>query len=240
MPPRFRVNRSECGEGGDGMPGRRDQTMKSILMAIASAVGGFFGFVIGCLFGVGLLMVWVSIGHYFECTTEISLLGYIGVMTTALLSHFTFKAVKPPMTPDERDYCVVTDDSYRWDITLKGYRGTSIKAEVGGTTIAFDNFDAAKIYYRRTERAHDPLKLHGRDLNYHTALGYDEQETRLWVVTAHSKAAAHDKVWYEESRRLLAYDGSRDHLLLVTNNEPRQRTYISWWSEQRSGARETA
>jgi hypothetical protein len=201
---------------------------KQFLIPIATAFGGY---VASVMMSLGLMVAWVSIGHYFECTTETSLLSYIGLMATALVSHFTVQTVKRPTKPDEKDCYVVTDDSYRWDITLKRHRGTAIKADLGGTTVAFDSFAAAKVYYQQTERAHDPMHLDGRTLSHHTMLGYDEQETKLWVVRASSKQVAYDKVWYDESRRIIGGDGRSDHVLLATNNEHRRRTYVSWWYE---------
>jgi hypothetical protein len=157
------------------------------------------------------------------------------------LSEFTrpplASPVKPPGTQESRDFYVVTDESYRWDITRPASRW-KVERQLCGSTHAFDNLEAARLKCQQLEGEHNLLELEGHDLWYHETFGYKEQETRMWVVFAESKTQAYDKVWYDESRRRLGKNGRTDHLLLVTNNEERRKTYLDWWSLQRVAARQ--
>jgi hypothetical protein len=185
------------------------------------------------------VILWVAVGHYyFGFSTEIVLLALIALNVTAFVGVQTAmhvqaqaQAIKMP----ERDFYVVTEDSYRWDITRNGTRH-GVKRELGSAIQAFDSFEVAMFRYRQLEKEHDPLKLEGRDLGYHETFGYDEQETTLWVISAQSKAEAYRKVFFDESRRLIGF-GDDDHALLVTDNRERQQRYLDWWGDQMDLAR---
>jgi hypothetical protein len=138
------------------------------------------------------------------------------------------QAPEPQALP-ERDFYVVTHDTYRWDLPRNLVRPSTAKPGLGGTIYAYDTLAAAEMKYRHLEAEQQPLNLEGHDLTYHENYGYDEEETRLWVVYARSKTEAHDKLFYDDSRRFLGHDGRTDDLLLVTDNEPRKKQYLEWW-----------
>jgi hypothetical protein len=175
----------------------------------------------------------VGIGHYYlQFPLDVTILAYIAVQMTAIAVQMTTPglAPAPQAQPPERDFYVVTNESYRWDPTTSVVRPRTAKSEFAGTINAYDTLAAAEMKYRQLEAEHSPLDLEGHDLSYHERGGYDEEETRLWIVYAHSKTEAHDKVFYDDSRNRLGHDGRTDDLLLVTNNEPRRKQYLNWWS----------
>jgi hypothetical protein len=208
--------------------------MRSLLDA-STVVGAGLGALLKILVPV---IVWVGIGHYYlNFPLEVTLLAYIAVQITTLCVAQASQ-VQPPNTPESRDFYVVTDDSYHWDLTLNISRW-KVEPQLGGSTQAFDNLEAARLTYQQLEGEHNPLELEGHDLRYHEIFGYDEQETRTWVVFAQSKTQAYDKVWYDESRRRLGHDRRTDHLLLVTDNEKRRQTYREWWRQQRAATQQS-
>ena len=181
------------------------------------------------------LVGWVATTHYWlGMSVEVALLGFIAVMTSALVSIAQEQASRKPEPKPLQDFYVVTDERYRWDITHGVMRAQKLKPELGRTIFAFDTLAAAEVKYQWLEDEHSPLDLEKSDLWYHETFGYDEEETRLWVVYAHSKTEAHDKVFYDESRAILGHDGRTDDLLRVTDNDGRKQEYLAWWREKRA------
>ena len=188
------------------------------------------------LAAIGVPLVgWVAAAHYWlGMSVEVALLGFIAVTTSVLASIAQEQASRKPEPKPPRDFYVVTDERYRWDITHGVMRTRKLKRELGGTMFAFDTLAAAEVKYRQLEDEHSSLDLENADLWYHETYGYDEEETRLWVVYAHSKTEAHDKVFYDDSRAVLGHDGRTDDLLRVTDNDGRKQEYLAWWGEQRA------
>jgi hypothetical protein len=189
---------------------------------------------LGLLLGAAASIVgWVALAHHWlGMSTETALLAFIAFATcgvTAFLALAQTQRVSEPQLPPERDFYVVTNESYRWNRTTSVVRPNTAKPELGGTIYAYDNLATAEMKYRQLESEHPPLNLEDHDLSYHETFGYDEAETRLWVVYAHSKTEAHDKVCFDDTRHYLAHDGRTDDLLLVTNNESRKEHYLAWW-----------
>jgi hypothetical protein len=182
------------------------------------------------LVGIATIVGWVALAHYWlGMSTEIALLGFIAFAICGVTAAQN-QRVPEPQLPPERDFYVVTLERYRWNPTTNVVRPNAAKPELGGTIYAYDTLAAAKIKYRQLEAEQPSLDLKGQNISYHETFGYDDEETRLWIVYARSKTEAHDKVFYDDSRRLLGHDGRTDDLLLVTNNEPRRKQYLDWWS----------
>jgi hypothetical protein len=185
------------------------------------------------------LVGWVAVAHYWlGISTETALLAFIAFAISGVGAAIFAQnqRAQEPHLPPERDFYVVTNDRYRWDLTRR--RPTALKPELGGTIYAYDTLAAAEMKFRQLEAEHPPLDLEDCGLWYHENVGYDEEEARLWVVYTRSKPEAYDKVWYDDSRRRLGHDGRTDDLLLVTNNAPRQQQYLAWWRHQMDLARE--
>ena len=179
---------------------------------------------LGQLAGTAAIVGWVALAHYWlSMSTETALLGFIALMICGVA------AAQKPQPPPEKDFYVVTLERYRWNPTTNVVRPSTAKPELGETIYAYDTLTAAKIKYHLLEAEHASLDLEGRDLSYHEALGYDEEETRLWIVYARSKTEAYDKVFYDDSRSRLGNDGRTDDLLMGTNNERRRAQYLDWW-----------
>jgi hypothetical protein len=197
--------------------------------------------VLGRLAAIGAPLVgWVAAAHYWlGMSVEVALLGFIAVMTSVLAGIAQEQTRRKPEPMPARDFYVVTNEHYRWDITRGAMRSWKLKPELGGTMFAFDALAAAEVKYRRLEEEHSPLDLEYADLGFHDRYGYDEEETRLWVVYAHSKTEAHDKVFYDESRAALGHDGRTDDLLRVTDNGGRKQKYLDWWREKMEEKRAT-
>jgi hypothetical protein len=175
---------------------------------------------------------WVVVAHqWLGMSTEAALLAFIAFaiagFSAAVLAQM-LQAPEPEALP-ERDFYVVTHDTYRWDLPRSRQRRQTTKPELGGTIYAYDTLAAAELKYRQLEAEQQPLDLDGYHFSYHEDHGYDEVETRLWVVYARSKTEAHDKLFYDHSRRFLGHDGRTDDLLLVTDNESRKEQYLDWW-----------
>jgi hypothetical protein len=189
---------------------------------------------LGHLLGTAASIVgWVALAHHWlGMSTETSLLAFIAFATCGVSAAvFTqTQRVLEPHLPPARDFYVVTNENYRWNPATSGFRRNTVKPELGGTIYSYDNLVAAEMKYRQLEAEHSSLDLEDRDFSYHEIFGYDEEEARLWVVYAHSKTEAHDKVFYDDTRRYLGQDGRTDDLLLATNNEPRRQHYLDWWS----------
>jgi hypothetical protein len=196
---------------------------KPALTALAQLLGQL-------LATVGGIIGWVAVAHYWlDISTQIALLAFIAFAVAGRSAVLTQKQQAPePEALPERDFYVVTHDRYRWDLARSRLRRPTTKPELGGTIFAYDTFAAAELKYRQLEAEQQPLDLEGRDFSYHEIYGYDEEETRLWVVYARSKTEAHDKLFYDDSRRFLGHDGRTDDLLLVTDNEPRKEQYLEW------------
>jgi hypothetical protein len=183
---------------------------------------------LGQLAGIAAIVGWVALAHYWlGISTETALLGFIAL---AICGVAAAQNQRVPEPPPEKDFYVVTLERYRWNPTTNVIRPNAAKPELGGTIYAYDTLAAAKIKYHQMEAEQSSLDLEGRDLSYHELLGFDEEETRLWIVYARSKTEAHDKVFYDDSRSRLGRDGRTDDLLLRTNNERRRAQYMDWWS----------
>lgn len=191
--------------------------------ALTTALAQLLGQVVGTAVIVG----WVALAHYWlGMSTETAILGFIAFAICGVAAAHNQRVPEPP---PERDFYVVTLERYRWDLPANRVRPNAAKPELGGTIYAYDTLAAAKIKYQQMEAEQSSLNLQGKDFSYHEWFGYDEEETRLWIVYARSKTAAHDKVFYHDSRRLLGHDGRTDDILLVTNNESRRKQYLDWW-----------
>lgn len=177
--------------------------------------------------------------HYWlGMSTEPALLGFIAFAIYGVMVARNQRMREPQLPPD-RDFYVVTLERYKWNPTTNLFRPNAARPELGGTIYAYDTLAAAKIKYRQLEAEQSSLNLEGLDLSYHEVFGYDEGETRLWIIYARSKTDAHDKVFYDDSRSRLGYDGRTDDLLLATNNEPRRKQYLDWWSPLYGAALDT-
>lgn len=196
---------------------------------LTAVLAGLLG-LLGELVGIAVIVGWVALAHYWlGMSTETALLGYIAFAIYGVAAAQNQRVPEPPPEKPERDFYVVTLERYRWNPTTNGRRPNATKPEPGRTIYAYDTLTAAEIKYRQLEAEQESLDLEGQDLSYHEATGYDEEETRLWIVYARSKTEAHDKVFYDDSRRLIGCDGRTDDLLLVTNNLPRKEQYLDWW-----------
>lgn len=121
---------------------------------------------------------WVALAHlWFGMSTETALLAFIAFAICGVTAAIWAQTQRVPEQPD-RDFYVVTHDSYRWDLTKDSVRPRTAKPELGGTIHAYDTLAAAEMKYRQLEAEHSPLDLEGHDLSsYHEWRGYDEEET---------------------------------------------------------------
>ena len=181
--------------------------------------------------GVAIAVIagWVAAANFWlGMSTETALLSFVAFAICVVVAKQNQRVLEPQLPP-ERDFYVVTFDQYRWNPSRNGVRPNAIKSELGGTIHAYDTLVAARIKYRLLEAEKSLISLEGRDLSYHEIFGYDEEETRLWIVYARSKTEAYDKVFYDDNRNHLGSNGRTDDLLLSTNNERRRKQYLDWW-----------
>ena len=187
--------------------------------------------------------IWTSIGLYLGFQIQAVLLSFIAVSLSAFaVIYDDQRPKKPEMYQADitaRDFYVVTNASYEWDIANSGSR-RNVEPNLGAETVAFSDLEAAIIKYKSFEVEHEPASWENTTLadNHHVKhkgwhSHYEEAEARLYVVSAQSKPEAYDMIFYDDKRKLVTYDERRNCLLMATNNRERQAAYLSWWHSQR-------
>jgi hypothetical protein len=185
------------------------------------------------------VVLWLAVAWYFDFSLMVTLLVFIAVNLNGLgvaLQMIQAQAKDTPTTVVKRDFYVVIDTNYQWNI-LKGPR-RDMKPDTLDSAYSFDSFEAAKAMYEAVSREHYPNEdqlpwLEYPD-SYMDGSEYTEYEARLWVIPATSKAEALDQAYYHDSRRLLGFGSGPtvSHLVLITNNEKRRQGYKTWWQQR--------
>ncbi len=185
------------------------------------------------------VVLWLAVARYFEVSLVVTLLVLIAVNLNGLgvaLQMLQAQAKNTPTTGVKRDFYVVIDANYKWNI-LKGPR-RDLKPDTLDSAYAFDGFEAAKAMYDAVSREHYPNEGPSPWLDYPNSYmdgsEYTEYETRLWVIPATSKAEALDQAYYHDSRRLLGFGSGPtvSHLVLITDNRKRRQDYTTWWQQR--------
>lgn len=177
------------------------------------------------------MLLWLVIGRYFGIPFDTILLGFLAVGLTGLGIEISPVVARLGEQP-KRDFYVVIDANYKRNILEKGWH--NVKPYTLDSVYAFDSFEAAKAMYDNVSKEHYPPDECSPWLKYPDSYmdgtAYEEYEARLWVISAMSKQEAHDKAYYDDSRRLLGGDYAfADRLVFITNNDKRRADYLTWW-----------